>query len=178
MSEFELIHRPVLSSVSPLVAERIRLAPLPEGTVLQIFGNGNRSAEPGEAGACMGLSLRDNGPDQWLLIGDEPISRTALSVLASLVPDGFSIVDQSHGRVRIAVEGDAVEEVLAKGTGVDLARFEVGQATTTLIGHITTHMSRTAMDRFELMPLRSFAESLWEDLRQMAAEHLGGAPQQ
>lgn len=164
MSDIELIHRPVLASAKPLGSGRIRLTPLPEGTVLQVFGPAARGASIAEIAARAGLSLRPNGPGQWYLVGDAP-ARLEL-------PDGFSVVDQSHGRVRMAVEGDAVEQVLAKGTGVDLSRFEVGHATSTLVGHVGAHLTRTAADRFELMPLRSFAESLWHDLERMAAEYV------
>lgn len=172
MSDVELTHRPTLGSIAPVLADRIRLLPLPEGTVLQVFGEGEHAPRLADAAARVGLSMRTNGPDRWYLVGDLPVSQAALSDLTDALPDAFSFVDQSHGLVRIAVEGDAVEDVLAKGTGVDLACFEVGQSTTTLFGHIAAHMTRTAMDRFELMPLRSFAESLWDDLRLMAAEYV------
>jgi len=172
MSDFELIHRPVLGSATPLLGDRIRLMPLPEGTVLQVFGDAAHAASLAHAAQHAGLSMRANGSDQWYLVSDEPASGTALPDLASSLPDSLSVVDQSHGRVRIAVEGVAVEDVLAKGTGVDLGRFEVGRSTTTLIGHIATHMTRIAIDRFEIMPLRGFAESLWHDLEKMAAEYV------
>lgn len=165
MPDFELIHRPVLAGSKSLASDRVRLTPLPEGTVWQVFGSTSGTASLAAAASASGLSLRANGPGQWYLVGDRPGIVVAL-------PDGFTAVDQSHGRVRIAVEGVAVEDVLAKGTGIDLARFEVGHATTTLVGHVSAHIARTAADRFELMPLRSFAESLWHDLETMAAEYL------
>ncbi|MET3580162.1 sarcosine oxidase subunit gamma [Mesorhizobium robiniae] len=172
MSDFELIHRVVLSSATPLRSERIQLTPLPEGTVLQVFGPAAHAGSLAHAAARAGLSLRANGPGQWYLVGDETTTRDVLAELTSGLPDGFTVVEQNHGRVRIAVEGDAVKAVLAKGTGVDLSQFEIGHATTTLIGHISAHISRTSADRFELMPLRSFAESLWHDLEKMAAEYV------
>ncbi len=164
MYDFELIHRPVLASAKPLGSGRIRLTPLPEGTVLQVFGPAAQGTALSEATARAGLSLRPNGPGQWYAVSDAP-ARPEL-------PDRFSVVDQSHGRVRIAIEGDAVEQVLAKGTGIDLSRFEVGHATSTLVGHVGAHLTRTAADRFELMPLRSLAGSLWHDLERMAAEYV------
>lgn len=164
MYDFELIHRPVLASAKPPGSDRIRLTPLPEGTVLQVFGPVGRGASLAEAATRAGLSLRPNGPGQWYVVSDAS-ARLEL-------PDGFSVVDQSHGRVRIAIEGDAVEQVLAKGTGIDFSRFEVGHATSTLVGHVGAHLTRTAADRFELMPLRSLAGSLWHDLERMAAEYV------
>lgn len=158
----DLIHRPVLTA-KPIAGDRIRLAPLPEGTVLQV--NGPAADLPGleAAATTAGLALRTNGPDQWFLVSDDAIAPPDL-------PTVFSTVDQSHGRIRIAIEGSAVADVLAKGTALDLASFEVGAATTTLIGHIATHVTRLGEDRFELMVLRGFAESLWHDLETMSAE--------
>lgn len=170
MTDFDLVHRPVLGAASALLSDRISLAPLAEGCVLQIFGAPTDAGRLAEASAAAGLSMRANGPGQWYLVGDQPLAGPALAALTASLA-GFTVVDQSHGRVRIAVAGEAVESVLAKGTGIDLARFAVGDATSTLVGHVAAHLTRTAADRFELMPLRSFAESLWHDLETMAAEY-------
>ena len=48
--------------------------------------------------------------------------------------------------------------------------FETDDTRATLIGHIAVHLTRTGPDRFELMVLRGFAESLWHDLETMSAE--------
>lgn len=170
MSTFELVHRPALGVAKPFAAGRIRLAPLPEGTILQVIGRADGARSVTEAARQAGLSLRPNGPGQWFLVSDVPMVRTAIEALRVNLGDGLAVVDQSHGRIRIAVEGSAVEDVLAKGTGVDLAAFAVGHATGTLVGHIPVHLSRLSATQFELMSLRGFAESLWHDLQTMAAE--------
>jgi sarcosine oxidase subunit gamma len=170
MSAFELIHRPVLGAFKPLEASRIRLAPLPEGAIMQVIGPADGAASVAEAAQQARLSQRPNGPGQWFLVSDVPLTRAVIDALGGNLGEGFVIVDQSHGRIRIAVEGAAVEDVLAKGTGVDLAAFAVGHATNTLVGHISVHLSRLSATRFELMSLRGFAESLWHDLQTMAAE--------
>ena len=38
-----------------------------------------------------------------------------------------------------------------------------------MMGHISVQIVRTGDDSFELTVLRSFAESLWDELRHMAA---------
>lgn len=170
MSTFELIHRPALGAVKAVQANQIRLMPLAEGLILQVIGPVDGGVSVDAASRQAGLSLRPNGPGQWFLVGDASMPKSALQSVRSNLGEGFTVVDQSHGRIRIMLEGSAVEDVLAKGTGVDLAAFAVGHATSTLVGHVPVHLSRLSAMQFELMSLRGFAENLWHDLQTMAAE--------
>ncbi len=70
------------------------------------------------------------------------------------------------------MRGPLAVTVLQKGTAVDfdLVAFPITRSTTTLIGHIAVHLTRIESDVFELMVLRGFAESLWDDLTQMSLE--------
>ena len=83
-----------------------------------------------------------------------------------------SLVDQSHGRAGIEIAGAAVEDVLCKGVGLplDLAAFPVGKSASTLLGHVSVHLARTANQRFESLAGRGFSVSVWEDLIHMALE--------
>lgn len=171
MSTFELIHRPALGAVTPLVSTSIRLTPLPEGAVLLAIGAPDMIDHIADLAAKSGLSLRADGPGQWYLVGDEAMSPAAVKALAEGLGTGVTVIDQSHGRIRIAVEGPVVEDMLARGTGVDLGHFAVGRATSTLIGHIPAHVTRLSEERFDVMPMRGFAESLWHDFEAMAAEY-------
>ncbi len=171
MPDFQLHHRAALAGVTAINGARIRVSPLPEGTVLQVLGSPAEVGKSGEIAEKYGFSVRKNGPTDRFWVAVQPVSSGFLPEISAQWPE-LTVVDQSHGRVRQAIEGDAVEDVLAKGTGLDLANFEVGSATTTLIGHIATHITRTAPDRFELMVLRGFAESLWHDLETMSREFI------
>ncbi|WP_425352758.1 sarcosine oxidase subunit gamma family protein [Agrobacterium bohemicum] len=117
-------------------------------------------------------AVRAAGPGQWFIVGDHPKTQREIEALFTGLGADIYGVDQSAGRVRILVQGTMVERVLSKGTSVDLAptSFPVGSATVTLMGHIATHMTRTSMFAFELMVLRGFAESLWDDLVAMCRE--------
>ncbi|EJZ19357.1 sarcosine oxidase subunit gamma family protein, partial [Rhizobium sp. Pop5] len=99
--------------------------------------------------------------------------------LATALAGKAFIMDQSHGRVRIRVSGRYSRALLARGTAVDLdaAVFPQGRSVMTMVGHISVQIARTGDDSFELTVLRSFAESLWDELRHMAAsaEKDGGA---
>lgn len=140
----------------------VTLAVRAEGHVLQLLARAGAPA-PAIAG------LRPAGPGQWFLVGDGPLAPEAL---AADLPD-VAVCDQSHGRVRIAVQGPDAQELLARGTGLDLAGFEHGRSAATLLGPIGVHLTRTGEEAFELLVLRSFAEALMHDLQAMAAEYEG-----
>lgn len=177
MSDLRIVLRPVLASMQPIASSAISLEALPEGHVIHVLG------QPGDDNLNDVLeSLSDGGPHavrtispgQWLIVGNEPKSYGELAAsFAALQPRAFGI-DQSQGRIRMLARGPMVERVLAKGTAVDLApsEFPVGHTTTTLIGHISAHVTRVGIDAFEIIVLRGFAESLWDDLARMCAEYL------
>lgn len=173
MSEYRLIHRPALSDKQPFNASGIGLTALPEGHVIHVLAE--QGADPSamlKGLAEQGHSVRYAAPGQWFIVGDEPLADDALAALLTRLTPHAEGVDQSHGRVRILARGPMVERVLAKGSGTDLAlsAFAVGRSTTTLIGHIAAHVTRVEDHAFEIMVLRGFAESLWDDLAQMSAE--------
>jgi sarcosine oxidase subunit gamma len=171
MPDFSLLSRSALAGKTSLETPDISLKPLPEGHVIHVL------ARPGADISAISRHFsnaahapRKAAPGQWFIVGDVPLTPDELRALFErLAPDAAG-VDQSHGRIRILVSGPKVERVLAKGTGVDLApaAFPVGHATTMLLGHIAAHMTRVSEDAFELMVLRGFAESLWDELLRMA----------
>lgn len=175
MSEFRITLRPALGSVTPIVSENIALTPLPEGHVVHVLGKPGDEALAKRLGSLSDGSahaVRAAGPGQWLIVGNAAKSHADMTALfEALKPDAYG-VDQSQGRVRMLASGPMVERMLAKGTAVDLslAQFPLGHSTTSVIGHIAAHLTRVADDAFEIMVLRGFAESLWDDLAHMSAE--------
>lgn len=174
MSEFRVTLRPALADRPPIARSGVHIEALPEGTVLHLLANTSSPKTPAldaEAKAA-GLSLRTLSPGQWFAVGATPFPFAELNDLKAILKPKADIVDQSHGRVRIAIRGPMATRVLAKGTAVDfaLAEFPVGQSTTTLVGHIAVHLTRTGEEAFELIVLRGFAESLWDDLARMSVE--------
>lgn len=171
-SSFRPTLRPVLGKKGAIASTTIKLSPLPEGAIIHVL------AAPGAADMEVRLSslakgdVRAVSPGQWFIVGDQPLSHADIKTfLAALEPQATG-VDQSQGRVRIRVEGRMAERVLAKGTAVDLsiAAFPVGRSATTLIGHIAAHLTRLDGPVFEVIVLRGFAESLWDDLARMSLE--------
>ncbi|CAN7244952.1 sarcosine oxidase subunit gamma family protein [Mesorhizobium caraganae] len=174
-SKYAVEHRNSLSNKSPLMMNGVSLRPLREGHVLHLLSAARDGDCVYSVRAALGhlaLSLRAVSPGQWFVAGDEPFSAAALAAVAESLKPYATVVDQSHGRVRIEIAGTHATRVLAKGSAVDLAShvFPIGQATSALIGHIAVHITRSSEYGFELLVLRSFAESLWDELAQMSAE--------
>lgn len=171
-SDFRPALRPVLGAKGAIASTAIKLFPLPEGAIIHVL------AAPGTAGLearLRGLTIGDVravSPGQWFIVGEQPLPHADMKALLTALEPQATGVDQSQGRVRIRIEGRLSERVLAKGTAVDLslAAFPVGHATTTLIGHIAAHLTRVDGQVFEVIVLRGFAESLWDDLARMSLE--------
>jgi sarcosine oxidase, subunit gamma len=162
MSDFPIIRRAALGARGLEHCGALTLESVMQATVLHVLGKpGDAAPTPPE-----GFDLRKSGPGQWFAVGPAGADQAV-----AFGPSVF-VVDQSHGRVLIRVSGAPVRKMLAKGTALDLHpdQFPIGDATTTLIGHIAVNLCRTAGDQFELLVLRGFAESLWGELEIMSAE--------
>jgi sarcosine oxidase subunit gamma len=141
----------------------VTLNALPEGQVVLLLTRAGAQA-PDVPG------LRPAGPGQWFMVGEAPLRAKDFASLVARLPD-VAVSDQSHGRVRIVVEGATAAAMLAKGTAVDLEALAVGASANTLVGQLGVHLTKTAASTYELMVLRSFAETLWHDIEVMAAEY-------
>jgi len=167
-------HKPVLAGTAYKSASEasVRLEALPEGHLLHVLGAIEPSALAGElakAGFAKS-SIRKAGFRQWFIAGDEPFVPASFAALAAVLAGKAFVMDQSHGRVRIGVSGRQSRILLSKGTAVDLdpTAFPEGHSVMTMVGHLSVQIARTGDDSFELTVLRSFAESLWDDLTHMA----------
>ncbi len=118
------------------------------------------------------FDVRAAGPGQWFAVGDAPLAPGGFADIEKALAGKAHAVDQSHGRVRIAVAGKSAAAMLCKGIAVDLdaTEFPVGRSVMTLAGHLGVLLTRTGDERFELMVLRGYALSLWESLVEMGLE--------
>nr|WP_313059113.1 sarcosine oxidase subunit gamma [Agrobacterium cavarae] len=171
-SGFQPTLRPVLGAKKAFVSNMITLSALQEGTIIHVLAEPSAPAVEDRLRAVGKGNVRTVSPGQWFIVSDERLSHGELKALLDALEPQAMGVDQSQGRVRIRIEGKMVERVLAKGTAVDLSlpAFPVGSSVTALIGHITAHLTRLEESAFEIIVLRGFAESLWDDLVRMSAE--------
>jgi heterotetrameric sarcosine oxidase gamma subunit len=104
-------------------------------------------------------SIRNVGPGEWQVASSDALQSPAI--------DGAMVADQSHGRALLRLTGPDAVRILMKGTGVDIegGAFPVGSSANMAYGHLTINLMRVADRRFELIVGRSFAESLYHDLK-------------
>jgi sarcosine oxidase subunit gamma len=104
-------------------------------------------------------SVRNVGPGEWLVVTGDPAEAPEI--------DGAMVVDQSHGRTHFRLKGPDSIRLLAKGVAVDIAGngFPVGASGSMAFGHLTINLARTGDKAFEIIAMRSFAESLFHDLK-------------
>jgi sarcosine oxidase subunit gamma len=103
------------------------------------------------------------GPRRFLLVGP--------GLAARLAGADAAIADQGHARVVIRAAGPRVRDVLAQGTGIDLARFARNDVAVTLLGHVSVLLHAVAAESVDLYAPRSYALSLWEWLLEAAEPH-------
>jgi sarcosine oxidase subunit gamma len=171
MSDYRVMHVAALADHRPVVRNGVTLEAPDEGTVLHLLSRAQTDGIAAAVPSVPGLQLRFVSVGQWFAVGNSKLTNGELETIAARLRPAVDVVDQSHGRVRILVRGPHAATVLAKGTAVDLApsSLTVGHSATTLIGHIAVHVTRID-DGFELLVLRGFAESLWDDLVRMSLE--------
>jgi sarcosine oxidase, subunit gamma len=169
MAEIALIRRPVLAR-SPIGAETsLYLKPLPEGHVLHALAAPNGvdvTKELARISDGTAHAVRAYAPGQWFVVGDGTLTAADMRRKVAALRTDIALSDQSHGRVRLAVSGPQARLLLAKGSAVDFStrKFPLGLSAVSRFNHIDVHVTRIGDDRFELMTLRSFGESLWEEL--------------
>ncbi|MEK1934006.1 MAG: sarcosine oxidase subunit gamma family protein [Pararhizobium sp.] len=118
------------------------------------------------------LSVRFVGPGEWLVVSQSETPDGLQRSLSLLLAEAAYIFDQSDGRVVLRLSGPNVRRILAKGVAIDLhpSAFAIGTSSNVLCGHVGVNLARTGENEFELIVMRSFAESLFDDLRLMGRE--------
>lgn len=117
-----------------------------------------------------GLLIR-TGPLSFWLAGAAGADN-ANSARAGIPEVIASVIDLSSSRTRLTIAGASAADVLLKGLPIDLApeSFTVGQIALTGVHHTPILLHRTAIDRFEIYAMRSFALTVLEWLTDASLE--------
>lgn len=128
--------------------------------------------DPGRAASGGEVRALWTGPDRWILLASDGFGLEA-RLRAAAAPTGGTVVDQAHGRAILRLEGPAVRDVLAKGTGVDLhpCAFAENRVVQTGLFHLAVTLDRRRGSRtFDVHVMRGFAHDLFGSLCEAAAE--------
>ena len=81
-----------------------------------------------------------------------------------------AVTDQADGVAAVKIEGDAAEAVLARLVPLDLraASFKRGHTARSLVNHMTASITRLGPKSFEVMVMRSMAQTLVHELTEAA----------
>lgn len=144
----------------------------PVSLVLVIARSGKARAVKEQLAALRGVTVMWAGPGQHYVKSGGHTEGALAGELKKKLGPAASIMDQSHGRVVLRVDGPKSRALLAKGTPVDLHpnMFPVGQSAVTQMAHVGVHLTRIGADAFELSVFRGFSGSFWEWLTEQALE--------
>jgi heterotetrameric sarcosine oxidase gamma subunit len=81
-----------------------------------------------------------------------------------------AVTDQGDGVAAVKIEGDGAEAVLARLVPLDLraASFKRGHTARSLVNHMTASITRLGPKSFEVMVMRSMAQTLVHELTEAA----------
>jgi len=140
-----------------------------QALVFVLAASGQEAAVGSLLASDADVSARFCAPGEWLVVSGLQTPELLHQALAALLGDMAHCIDQSHGRVLLRLTGPNARAILAKGVGVDLhaSAFPIGQSANVLCGHISVNLARVGENEFEIVVMRSFAESLLHDLHAM-----------
>ena len=114
------------------------------------------------------LTVLWHGPGQWLIV--RPPAAPLADELARLGGGDAAVVDLGHARTVLRLTGDAVRDILAKGTSIDLrpAHFAPGACALTALGKIGALLHAVAPATIDVYVPRSYARAFVEWLAHAA----------
>ncbi len=126
----------------------------------------------GQTAPCpLGLLMR-SGPHEFMLIGDAAINQ--MGVLRGRIPPEIgSVLDLSHARCRVHVEGPKAVAALGKLFALDFRDHAFVVGTLQLSGHhhVPCSLHRLGEDRFDLYLLSTYAHGQLETLLDAALQY-------
>lgn len=130
--------------------------------------------EAGWSAAAPGATALWTQPGGWLVTAPRIEEGFLAGAIALAVEGHASVIDQSHGRITVVLEGDPVRAVLAKGCRLDLhpREFGPGRVAGTTIAQVNLLLHRPdERALFELTVPSTLAEPFFHWLAESAAEY-------
>lgn len=115
------------------------------------------------------------GPTEWLVLTEGAACQGWLDALRAALADVHAgVVELSGGQTLIEIRGEHAVDTLSKGTSIDLHPrvFGANRCTRTLLAKTTAFIRTIEPGRaFEVVVRRSFADYLWQWLRDAGDEY-------
>ena len=144
------------------------------GAVQQVLGAGLPTA-PNTVNTGGGLTVLWLGPDEWLIVGSPGREGALVKELReALKGQHVSVVDVTEARTVIAASGRDAQDMLQKGTPLDLHPmvFRTGACAQTGLSKANVILHRLSDEpRFQIYVTISFADYLWNWLERAADEY-------
>jgi len=165
-----LISKSPLAGLVPVEVGGLTLSEVETGPVTSVAPfKGKQTAVSKALKAAVGLGMPkvgrmdSKGEARALWAG-----RGRALVMGVALPDleGAALTDQTGANAVLRIEGPAVDAVLARLVPLDLraTAFPVGQTARTMVGHMMASVTRVGDAAFEVMVMRSMAQTLVHDI--------------
>jgi len=170
-----------------LVQVHITAQRLPSVTLISTWGGGIEAlaqavhralgctppARTGETAECAQGLLMRSGPLEFMLIGAQAAPDRVAQLRAHIPADTGSVLDLSHARVRVRVQGVKAADALSKLYALDFrpAAFAVGDFKLTGHHHIPCTLHRLDAHSFDLYFLSTYAHGQIAALADAALEY-------
>jgi sarcosine oxidase subunit gamma len=155
---------PCLRELPPGGLALIQGAPAPQvmAQCLSAYGLG-RPPAPGLCARGEDLRLLWVGPDQYLAACAAHREEALVRALATaLEGHGSALVDLSHARTVLRIEGPRVRDILAKGCPLDVDSMQPDATAVTVLSHFNMLLHCEAEAAFDLYVARSYAVACYE----------------
>ena len=109
------------------------------------------------------------GPDNWYVFSTLDIFED----LNAFDDKDFAITNISQSRTVIELEGDSINEVLKKGTPLNVDKLKSGDCANTVYNGITITLDFISNNpnKLRIFGLRSFSESLYHSITDASLEY-------
>ena len=138
------------------------------------------STKPGVSNSDGLTQISWNGPNSWMIVAsDEEAGRVPdelFKLLLGAVGDLGAVVDQSHGRSGLRLNGLRARKVMAKNTAIDLhpRAFGPGRCAMTSVAHMNaTIVQVDDAPTYDLFVIRSLARSFAHAIEHACREFEG-----
>ncbi|BBH15812.1 sarcosine oxidase subunit gamma [Nocardioides baekrokdamisoli] len=173
MADPRTLRRSPLTDVDMPTSERVRLRELPflamvgvrldpDGEAAMVAARAVGVPLPTSCGDVASTDVRHVlwlGPDEWLVISDEPPAALLAALANPLVGHHAAVVDLSSNRTTLELTGPAARSVLEKGCPTDLHPrvFSPGCAIVTTIARTPVLLWQIGPESYRILPRSSLA---------------------